>query len=134
MKLIRFSVGLLIVGLAVTAGLDLAGAQAPAFVPVTDAVLDNPAAGDWLRWRRDNTASGYSPLDQVNPQNVGQLRLAWAVAMESGPQEQEPIVYRGVMYLPHTNGVVQALDARTGERIWEYRRKLPEGLLKCFFV
>jgi len=64
----------------------------------------------------------------VNRQNVRELRLAWAVAMESGPQEQEPIVYRGVMYLPHTNGVVQALDARTGERIWEYRRKLPENL------
>lgn len=131
MSWIRFSVVVLIVGIAVTAALDRAGAQAPqgqSFVPVTDAVLDHPAPGDWLRWRRDNTASGYSPLDQVNRQNVGKLRLAWAVAMESGPQEQEPIVYRGVMYLPHTNGVVQALDARTGERIWEYRRKLPEGL------
>ena len=128
MTCIRFSVGLLIVGLAVTAALDRAGAQAPAFVPVTDAVLANPAPGDWLRWRRDSTASGYSPLDEVNRQNVGQLRLAWSVAMEPGPQEQEPIVYRGVMYLPHTNSVVQALDARTGERIWEYRRELPEGL------
>jgi alcohol dehydrogenase (cytochrome c) len=131
MTCIRFRIGLLIVGLAVTVSLDRAGAQAPqgqSFAPVTDTVLNNPAAGDWLRWRRDNTASGYSPLDQVNRQNVRQLRLAWAVAMEAGPQEQEPIVYRGMMYLPHTNGVVQALDARTGERIWEYRRKLPEGL------
>ncbi len=128
MSFTRFSIWLLIVGLFLTAALDRAGAQGEGFVPVTDAVLANPAPGDWLRWRRDHTASGYSPLDQVNRQNVGDLRLAWAVAMESGPQEQEPIVYRGVMYLPHTNGVVQALDARTGERIWEYRRNLPDDL------
>ncbi len=128
MSFTRFSIWLLIVGLFLTAALDRAGAQGEGFVPVTDAVLANPAPGDWLRWRRDHTASGYSPLDQVNRQNVGDLRLAWAVAMESGPQEQEPIVYRGVMYLPHTNGVVQALDARTGERIWEYRRDLPDDL------
>ncbi len=128
MSFTRFSIWLLIVGLFLTAALDRAGAQGEGFVRVTDAVLANPAPGDWLRWRRDHTASGYSPLDQVNRQNVGDLRLAWAVAMESGPQEQEPIVYRGVMYLPHTNGVVQALDARTGERIWEYRRNLPDDL------
>ena len=128
MSFTRFSIGLLIFGLSVTAALDRAGAQGQGFVPVTDAVLANPSAGDWLQWRRDHTASGYSPLDQVNRQNVGDLRLAWAVAMESGPQEQEPIVYRGVMYLPHTNGVVQALDARNGERIWEYRRDLPDDL------
>ncbi len=47
--------------------------------------------------------------------------------MEAGPQEQEPIVYRGVMYLPHSNNIVQALNARTGALIWEYRRELPEN-------
>ena len=46
---------------------------------------------------------------RVTRENVQGLRLAWAWAMESGLQEPEPIVYRGVMYLPHTHGVVQAL-------------------------
>jgi alcohol dehydrogenase (cytochrome c) len=119
---------LLIAALVVAAALFPADAQESGFVPVTDAVLQNPAPADWLRWRRDQGASGYSPLDQVNRQNVQKLRLAWAWAMEAGPQEQEPIVYGGVMYLPHTNGVVQALDAKTGALIWEYRRKLPDNL------
>lgn len=101
-----------------------ARAQQAAFTPVTDAALQNPEPGDWLMWRRDQSVTGYSPLDQINKQNVGKLRLAWAWAMEAGQQEQEPIVYRGVMYLPHTGGVVQALDARNGSVIWEYRRKL----------
>ncbi|MCY3730713.1 MAG: PQQ-binding-like beta-propeller repeat protein, partial [Rhodospirillaceae bacterium] len=98
------------------------------FVPVTDAVLENPQPGDWLRWRRASDGSGYSPLDQIDRDNVGDLRLAWSWAMADGLQQPEPTVYRGVMYLPHTHGVVQALNARTGDLIWEYRRDLPEGL------
>ena len=90
---------------------------------MTDAVLQDPAPADWLRWRRDHGATGYSPLDQVTPQNVNRLQLAWAWTMEAGGMAQEPIVYRGIMYLPHTNGVVQALDARTGDLLWEYRRQ-----------
>ncbi len=123
---VRFSLPFLIAALGVAVALSSAAAQESPFVPVTDAVLQNPDPGDWLRWRRDHSANGYSPLDQVNRQNVGELRLAWAWAMEPGLQEQEPIVYRGVMYLPHPDNVVQALDARTGALIWEYRRELPE--------
>ena len=110
----------------IVAAVNPVGAQQSDFVPVTDAVLRNPDPADWLRWRRDHGASGYSPLQQVNRQNVGKLGLAWAWPMEDGQQEQEPIVYKGVMYLPHSNNVVQALNARTGELIWEYRRELPE--------
>ena len=110
----------------IVAAVNPVGAQQSDFVPVTDAVLRNPDPADWLSWRRDHSASGYSPLQQVNRQNVGKLGLAWAWPMEDGHQEQEPIVYKGVMYLPHSNNVVQALNARTGELIWEYRRELPE--------
>lgn len=112
-----------------------AAVSAPAFSqqlsdykPVSDSMLNNPAPGDWLRWRRDNRADGYSPLEDINRDNVQDLRLAWAWAMQSGEQEQEPVVYQGIMFLPHTRGIVQALDARTGELIWEYRRRLPEGM------
>ena len=123
--LVGFS-GLFIVILA--AALSPVGAQQSDFVPVTDTVLRNPDPGDWLRWRRDHSASGYSPLEQVHRQNVGKLSLAWAWPMEDGQQEQEPIVHNGVMYLPHSNNVVQALNARTGELIWEYRRDFPEDV------
>ncbi len=92
------------------------------FTPVTDTILANPSPGDWLRWRRDHGATGYSPLDQITPDNVNNLQLAWAWTMEPGGMQQEPIVYCGIMYLPHTNGVVQALDARSGDLLWEYRR------------
>ena len=48
--------------------------------------------------------------------------------MSTGPQEPEPLVYRGVMYLQQRQGNVQALDARTGDLLWEYSRSLPEGM------
>ena len=45
------------------------------FVPVTDAMLENPADEDWLTWRRTTDGWGYSPLDEIDRQNVGELRL-----------------------------------------------------------
>ena len=78
--------------------------------------------GDWLNWRRTDNAWGYSPLDQINRQNVGQLQLAWSWAMDdTGAQEATPLVHDGIMYLPNPRGVIQALDAATGDLIWEYR-------------
>jgi PQQ-dependent dehydrogenase (methanol/ethanol family) len=98
------------------------GAQVKDFRPVTEAMLRNPAAGDWLNWRRTDNAWGYSPLDQINRQNVQQLQLAWSWSMDdTGAQEAVPLVYNGVMYLPNPKGVIQALDAATGDLMWEYR-------------
>src|SRR5262245_15831190 len=97
-------------------------AQVKEFRPVTEAMLRNPSPGDWLNWRRTDSAWGYSPLDQINKQNVQQLQLAWSWSMDdTGAQEAAPLVYDGVMYLPNPRGVIQALDAATGDLIWEYR-------------
>src|SRR5215475_10766370 len=97
-------------------------AQVRDFRPVTDAILRNPPPGDWLNWRRTDNAWGYSALDQITRQNVQQLQLAWSWAMDdTGAQEATPLVHDGVMYLPNPRGVIQALDAATGDLIWEYR-------------
>ena len=97
-------------------------AQVRDYRPVTEAMLRNPAAGDWLNWRRTDNAWGYSPLDQINRQNAGQLQLAWSWAMDdTGAQEATPLVHDGIMYLPSPRGVIQALDGATGDLIWEYR-------------
>ena len=90
-------------------------AQVRDYRPVTEAMLRNPAAGDWLNWRRTDNAWGYSPLDQINRQNAGQLQLAWSWAMDdTGAQEATPLD-DGIMYLPSPRGVIQALDGATGD-------------------
>ncbi|MDH3511125.1 MAG: PQQ-binding-like beta-propeller repeat protein [Gammaproteobacteria bacterium] len=95
------------------------------FRPVTDQMLQQPAAGDWLSWRRTPDGQGYSPLDQINRGNVNDLKLAWVVAMHEGSNQGTPLVHDGVMYLTHPGNVLQALDARNGELIWEYAYSFP---------
>ena len=110
-----------VAAMAVSGGF-LLDAQVKSFRPVTEAMLRNPAPGDWLNWRRTDNAWGYSPLDQITRQNVGQLQLAWSWSMDdTGSQQATPLVYDGIMYLPNPRGVIQALDAATGDLIWEYR-------------
>ncbi len=93
------------------------------YVPVTDAMLRNPDPGDWLMIRRNYQASSYSPLTQIDTSNVKQLQLAWSWAMNdsSAANEPTPIVHNGIMYLANPGNIVQALDARTGQIIWENR-------------
>jgi alcohol dehydrogenase (cytochrome c) len=100
------------------------------FVPVTDAALLNPDPDDWLMWRRTLDLWGYSPLKQIDAGNVQQLRLVWSRGLESGTQEGTPLVHHGVMYFPNPQGVVQAIDAVTGDLLWEHRRKVPDDLGK----
>jgi alcohol dehydrogenase (cytochrome c) len=103
-------------------------AQVKDFRPVTETMLRNPAPGDWLNWRRTDNAWGYSPLDQINRQNVNQLQLAWSWAMDdTGAGEAQPLVYDGVLYLPNPRGVIQALDGATGDLLWEYRPQAAPG-------
>src|SRR6266566_3445634 len=112
--------------LPVLAGGLLLFSQVKEFRPVTETMLRNPAPGDWLNWRRTDNAWGYSPLGQINRQNVTQLQLAWSWAMDdTGANEATPLVYDGIMYLPNPRGVIQALDAATGDLIWQYRPQAP---------
>ncbi len=89
------------------------------FEPITDAMLRDPDPADWPMMRRDYHAHSYSPLSEINPSNVGELRLEWMWSMHEGGSEPGPIVYDGVIYLMNPGNIIQALDARTGDLIWE---------------
>ena len=99
------------------------------YVPVTDAMLQKPDPGDWLAWRRTLDGWGYSPLNQINRTNVSRLKMVWTRGLIGpGNQEGTPLVHDGVMFIPNPGDNIQAVDATTGDLIWEYRRKLPEGV------
>ena len=93
------------------------------YVPVTDAMLRDPDPGDWLMIRRNYKAWSYSPLPEINTANVKELQLAWSWSMNDGvgSNEPTPLIHNGTMYLANVGNIVQALDARTGELIWENR-------------
>jgi PQQ-dependent dehydrogenase (methanol/ethanol family) len=104
-------------------GITVAG-EVRNYVPVTDAMLRNPDPGDWLMIRRDYKATYYSPLNQITAANVNGLRLVWSWAMQDGASngnQPAPIVHNGVLYVNNAGMVLQALDAKTGDLIWENR-------------
>src|SRR6516165_10584396 len=98
-------------------------AQLKTFTPVSQTALQNPSPNDWLMFSRTYDAQRYSPLNQINKQNVGQVRLVWERGMGNGQTETIPIVYNGVMYVVNPGAIVQALDATNGDLIWEYKRE-----------
>lgn len=98
------------------------------FVPVTDAMHQDPDPDDWLMWRRTLDSWGYSPLDQIDRDNVDRIRQVWGRAMEPGINEATPLVYDGIMYLVNPGDVIQALDATSGDLLWEYRWDIVDDL------
>ena len=91
------------------------------YSPVTDAMLRNPNPRDWLIIRHDYHATNYSTLNQITTNNVKDLQLQWVWAMNEGTNQPAPLVHDGVMFLNNPGNIVQALDARTGDLIWENR-------------
>src|SRR4029077_291442 len=90
------------------------------YVPVTDEMLRSQDAGDWLMARRNYQGWSHSPLTQITRDNVKELQLAWVWGMNEGQtNEPTPLVHNCVVYLTNTMNVVQALDAKTGDLIWE---------------
>ena len=124
----RLLAAVVIILVATTAGRP-AGQRA--LSPVTDAMLRSPAAADWLMWRRTLDSSGFSPLDQIDRSNVGSLALVWSRGLGAGIQEGTPLVHDGVLFMPNPLDVVQAIDAATGDMLWEYRRQLPADIGKA---
>jgi len=111
-------------------------AMAPAgevanYSPVTQQRLTNPEPGNWLLYRRTYDGHGYSPLDKINASNVKNLVPVWtfSTGVIEG-HEAPPIVNNGVMFIATPQAQVIALDARTGNQIWRYKRELPEDLVQ----
>ncbi|HTX24531.1 MAG TPA: PQQ-binding-like beta-propeller repeat protein [Steroidobacteraceae bacterium] len=92
---------------------------------VDDALLRDPPDGEWLLWRRTYDDQGFSPLREITRQNVGDLRIAWAWSLPNGPNEATPLEHDGVLFVFGYGDNVQALNAVTGDLLWQYARRLP---------
>ena len=113
----------------VGAGVLAAFVGAGEYAPVTDARLTNPEPENWLMYRRTYDSQGYSPLDQINAENVAGLKPLWtfSTGMREGHQAP-PVVNDGAMFVTTPNNHLLALDAASGEQRWRYQRDLPEDL------
>ncbi len=100
---------------------------AAGFTPVSTSDLADPPSEDWLHWRGNPLSWGYSPLSQIDTENVERLQIAWVWGMHPGTNQHAPLVRDGIMYLSNPVNIIQALDARDGTLLWEYRRIFPSG-------
>ena len=89
--------------------------------------------GQWLTYAGNYSGHRHSVLSQLTRNNVQNLRLAWVAQLRQVDRELEvsPIVADGVMFVSESRDGVVALDAKTGEVIWTYRRPVPDGLPLC---
>ena len=108
-----------------------AGRTIEDYSPVTDERLLEPEPENWLHYRRTYNGWGYSPLDQINRENISDLTPAWtfSTGVIEG-HEAPPIVNDGVMFISTPENQVIALDAATGDKIWQYKRDLPHDLFQ----
>jgi alcohol dehydrogenase (cytochrome c) len=109
------------------AGLSVAG-EVKNYVPVTDEMLLHADPSDWLMVRGNYQAWNHSALTQITRDNVKDLKLAWVWSMNDavGANEPTPLVHNGIIYLTNVDNILQALDGRTGDLIWENRLR-PQG-------
>ena len=106
---------------AMKRGVTVAG-EVKNYVPITPAMLKNPPPGDWLIFGRNYQRHSYSPLNQITVDNVKNLQMKWTWAMnDSGANQTTPLVHNGIIYLASPSNIVQALDGKTGDLIWETR-------------
>jgi len=109
------------------AGLTVTG-EVKNYVPVTDDMLLHADPSDWLMVRGNYQAWNHSALAQITRDNVKDLKLAWAWSMNDGvgANEPTPLVHNGIIYLTNVDNILQAIDGRTGDLIWENRLR-PQG-------
>ncbi len=87
---------------------------------------------NWLTYSGSYNGWRYSALDQINRNNVKDLKIAWVYQMPMTHRvETTPIVADGVMYVSEPPSNVVALDPATGRQFWRYRRSLPTKINVC---
>ncbi|MBA4779632.1 PQQ-dependent dehydrogenase, methanol/ethanol family [Blastomonas sp.] len=89
---------------------------------------------EWLSYGRTYDEQRFSPLDQINTGNVGELGLAWYADLDTARgQEATPLVIDGKIYVTTAWSKVKAFDATTGKPLWDYDPKVPgeTGVKAC---
>lgn len=113
-----------------------AGAISPVQANVTDKDIQNDQAttDDIVSYGMGLRAQRYSPLSAINKDTIEEIRPVWAFSLggeKQRGQESQPMVKDGVMYVTGSYSRVWAINAMTGEELWQYEARLPDGIMPC---
>ena len=103
-------------------------------VSIDEIMNDQASGGDILSYGLGPRAQRYSPLDQLNKDNIKNLYPVWSFSFggeKQRGQESQPLIKDGVMYVTGSYSRMWAIDIASGEELWQYDARLPEGILPC---
>ena len=111
-------------------------ATAHAAAQVTDAMIAKDAADteSVLSWGMGTQGQRYSPLSSINTKNVNKLLPVWSMSFggeKQRGQESQPLVHKGKMFVTASYSRIFAVDVKTGQKLWKYEHRLPEGIMPC---
>ena len=111
-------------------------AAAQAGAAVTDAMIANDAntPEDVLSWGMGTQGQRHSTLTDVNAKTIGRLVPVWSMSFggeKQRGQESQPLVHNGKMFVTASYSRIFALDSKTGQKLWKYEHRLPEGIMPC---
>ena len=122
--------------LGVLVSVALAGPFAVHAAGVTDAMIENDgkSTNDVLSWGMGQQGQRFSPLTQINAKSVSKLVPAWSFSFggeKQRGQESQPVIHNGKMFVTGSYSRIYALDVKTGEKLWKYEHRLPDGIMPC---
>ena len=99
-----------------------------------DILKDAETTDDIVSYGMGLQGQRFSPLTDLNTDNVKHLQPVWGFAFggeKMRGQESQPMIKDGVMYVTASYSRVYAIDVKTGEEIWQYDARLPDGIMPC---
>jgi alcohol dehydrogenase (cytochrome c) len=119
-------------GLLITLGM----ASMASHAVVTDQMIENDAksTNDVLSWGIGTQGQRFSSLSKINTGNIGKLVPAWSFSFggeKQRGQESQPVIHNGKMFVTGSYSRIFALDAATGQKLWKYEHRLPDGIMPC---
>lgn len=103
---------------------------------VTDAMIANDAAtpDNVLSWGLGTQGQRHSPLTGITDKNINRLVPVWSMSFggeKQRGQQSQPLVSNGKMFVTASYSRIYAVNTKTGEKLWKYEHRLPEGIMPC---
>jgi len=110
------------------------GYLAQAAVTDEDILNDQATPGDIVSYGMGPRGQRFSPLETINTETVKDLVPAWSFSFggeKQRGQEAQPVIHNGKMFVTASYSRLFAIDVKTGEELWQYDHRLPDGILPC---
>ena len=101
---------------------------------VTDAMLEGKDTKSVLNWGMTRDGQRFSTLNKINDKNVNKLVPAWSMSFggeKQRGQESQPLIHNGKMFVTASYSRIFAVDSKTGQKLWKYEHRLPDGIMPC---